>query len=144
MNMLIELSILLLLAVLAGSMVFFSFVMAPLIHIKLDAPVAARFIRAVFPWYYLVVIVLAAAAALLLAADSLLLALVMAAVALAGVYLHLWLMPRINRWRDKGKEGDDAAQKRFDAGHRLSVLINGVQLLAVLAVIVLFVLPSGI
>ena len=144
MTMLINLSILLLLAILAGSMVFFTFVMAPLIFIKLDAPVAARFIRAVFPWYYLVIIVLAALAALLLVGESLLLALIMAAVALAGVYLRLWLMPRINRWRDQGKAGNDVAQARFDAGHRLSVWVNGVQLLAVLATLVLFVLPAGV
>lgn len=144
MNIMIHLAILLLLAVLAGSMVFFSFVMAPLIFIKLEAPVAARFIRAVFPWYYLVIIVLAAASALLLAADSLLLALVMGAVAIVGVYLRLWLMPRINHWRDKSKTGDDAAQARFDAGHRFSVWLNGVQLLAVLAVLILFVLSAGV
>ena len=34
-------------------MIFFSFVMAPLIFTKLEGEVAGRFIRAVFPWYYL-------------------------------------------------------------------------------------------
>ena len=46
---------------LAGSMLFFSFVMAPLIFIKLEIREAGKFVRAVFPWYYLVVIALSGA-----------------------------------------------------------------------------------
>ena len=51
-------------ALLFGSMVFFSAVMAPLVFTKLDAETAGRFIRQVFPWYYLTVITLAAVAGL--------------------------------------------------------------------------------
>jgi len=144
MTTLIYLSILLLLSVLIGSMVFFSFILSPLIFMKLDAPVAARFIRAVFPWYYLEIIVLGALTSVLLAAQDLILALCMGGVTVAGLYTRFWLMPKLNRWRDKGKKGDDAAQARFDAGHRVSVWINGFQLLAVFAVLVLFVLPGGV
>lgn len=39
--------------ILLGAMLFFSCVMVPLIFTKLDADVAGRFIRQVFPWYYL-------------------------------------------------------------------------------------------
>ena len=39
--------------ILLGAMLFFSGVMAPLIFTKLEADVAGRFIRQVFPWYYL-------------------------------------------------------------------------------------------
>ena len=42
----------LLTAAVFGSMLFFSFVMAPLIFTQLDEATAGRFIRAVFPWYY--------------------------------------------------------------------------------------------
>ena len=143
MTTLMLLSTLLLLAVLLGSMVFFSFVMAPLIFIKLETAVAARFIRAVFPWYYLLTLLLAGAVTPLLLADSLVLALCMTGVALAALYLRIWLMPRLNRWRDKGKAGDRAAQARFDAGHRWSVWINAAQLVTVMAVLLLFALRNG-
>ena len=43
-------------AILVGSMVFFSWVMAPLIFIKLDETTAGPFVRSIFPWYYLVII----------------------------------------------------------------------------------------
>ena len=46
------------------------------------------------------------------------------------------LLPIINRNRDAGQAGDPAAKKRFDALHRVSVIVNMVQLLAVLAVLV--------
>lgn len=140
MTTLINISILVVLAVLSGSMVFFSLVMAPLIFIKLDAPVAGRFIRSIFPWYYLLIIVLAALGAALMANQSLGLALVLVAVSLLGLYLRLWLLPHINRLRDKQLGGDAADQVRYDASHRLSVWINGLQLILVFAVLVLFAL----
>ena len=47
-------------SILAGSMVFFSCVVAPLIFIKLDGDTAGYFVRSIFPWYYLVIASLAA------------------------------------------------------------------------------------
>lgn len=135
---LITLSILVLVATLAGSMVFFSFVMAPLVFIKLDKVVASGFMRAVFPWYYSLIIGLAGLAALLLFNRSLLLALLLAAVALLALYARLWLSPRINRLRKRQDAGDADAAARFEASHRLSVWINGLQLITVFAVLVMF------
>ena len=43
------------------------------------------------------------------------------------------LMPRINRARDAEAAGDAGAFRRFQSLHRLSVAINGVQWLAILA-----------
>ena len=40
-------------SIILGTMIFFSFVMAPLIFTKLEGEVAGKFIRIVFPWYYL-------------------------------------------------------------------------------------------
>lgn len=39
------------LALLAGSMAFFSFVVAPLVFARLEPATAGRFIRELFPWY---------------------------------------------------------------------------------------------
>lgn len=137
---LITLAILVLVATLAGSMVFFSFVMAPLVFIKLDKVVASGFMRAVFPWYYALIIGLAGFASVLLLNRSLLLALLLAAVALLALYARLWLTPRINKLRQRQDAGDGEAAARFEASHRLSVWINGLQLVTVFAVLVLFAL----
>ena len=45
-------------------------------------------------------------------------------------------MPRINQHRDRMLAGDATAEVPFDRLHRLSVWINGAQLLAALIVMV--------
>ena len=124
-------------ATLFGSMAFFSCVMAPLVFIKLEEATAGRFIRSVFPWYYLVVLVLSLVAALALAFALPLHAAAMAAVAAGAVVSRQMLMPRINHHRDAMLAGDSSAGKSFDRLHKLSVWINGAQLLAALAILVL-------
>jgi hypothetical protein len=117
------------LAVLLGGMVFFASVMAPLVFTRLPPMEAGRFIRAVFPWYYLFVLINAALAAVALLPQGL--AAVMAGVAVVTAWLRWWLMPRLNRWSDAAQAGDGAAKRRFDRGHRLSVWVNMLQVLAV-------------
>ena len=124
-----------LVALLAGSMLFFSFVMAPLIFIKLDIDVAGKFVRAVFPWYYLLIIVLAALGALLLVTFAPLNAGLLALVTISTVYCRQSLMPRINEYRDRSKAGEAGTTQIFDKLHRRSEILNGLQLLAVLAVL---------
>ena len=91
----------LLVALLAGSMLFFSFVMAPLIFIKLDIDVAGKFVRAVFPWYYLLILVLAGLSALTLAALAPLNAALMLLIAGSTAYCRQYLMPQINEHKDR-------------------------------------------
>ncbi len=139
------------LALLLGGMVFFAAVMAPLVFTQLPGAVAGRFIRAVFPFYYLYVLIAAAAGAVLLLPGPA--AVAMAAVALATLWLRQWLMPRLNRLSDAMRSDDAtraddatqaggamrlgkaAAKRRFDRGHRLSVIVNFAQMLAVAAVL---------
>ena len=127
------------LAAVFGGMLFFSAVMAPLVFTRLPADQAGRFIRQVFPWYYLVS---GAASALALAALAVargLLAwetLAVAAVAAAFAAARQGLMPRINRESDRARAGELDAPHRFNRLHRLSVIVNALQLLAVTAVLV--------
>lgn len=127
----------LLTAALFGTMLFFSFVMAPLIFVKLDEVTAGRFIRAVFPWYYSVLLTLSALAAVLLVASAPVEAGILLGCASAAAFARQILMPRINRLRDRALQGDQSAERRFDLLHRLSVCINVVQLIAVTVVLVL-------
>ena len=118
-------------------MVFFAFVYAPLVFIKLPAETAGPFIRAVFPVYYKVMGAAAFAAGLFLMprVESF----IMIAVGAVFFLVMLLLMPRINAARDASVTGagtDGLAAKRFSRLHRASVIINFVQMLAVLAVVV--------
>ena len=126
----------LLLAGLFGSMLFFSFVMAPLVFVKLEAETAGRFIRALFPWYYLVVLVLSALAGITLIGFAPLEAGVMWGVTSLAVFTRQILMLKINELRDESNAGNEVAEKRFNQLHRLSVVINFVQLAAVTLVLV--------
>ena len=122
-----------------GAMTFFAFVYAPLVFIKLGTETGGRFIREVFPVYYVAMGATSIAAAVLLAfasaargAD----ALAMAGMGVVFFLARFVLLPIINRNRDAGQAGDLAAKKRFDALHRASVVVNAVQMLAVLVVLV--------
>ena len=124
-------------ALLLGAMLFFSVVIAPLVFTGLDAETAGRFIRRLFPWYYLVIIVLAGPAAGLIALNAPIAGAIMAAVAIGAVVSRQILMPHLNRLRDQAIAGDSRSDQLFDRLHKFSVAINGVQLLALIAVLAL-------
>lgn len=115
-------------ALILGGMVFFAFLFAPLVFTKLPAKTAGGFIREVFPVYYVAFAGVALIASLLAIPriDALVLAVV------GGLFLlaRYWLMPRINAARDRGEN------RSFDRLHRLSVIINAAQMIAVFAVFV--------
>ena len=123
-------------ALLAGSMLFFSFVMAPLIFIKLEIKEAGRFVRAVFPWYYSLIIVLSGLGSLFLVAIAPLNAALLSLVAVSAIYCRQSLMPTINDHRDRSNTGEEGASKIFDKLHRRSEVLNGLQLLAAVAVLI--------
>ena len=125
-------------ALLLGGMVFFAAAVAPLVFTRLPAEWSGRFIRQVFPVYYLWVLGLAAAAAVALLPLRPWDALAMGTVAALGAWLRQGLMPRINALSDAAQAGDAAAKPRFDAAHRLSVWLNGAQILVALAVLLRF------
>ncbi len=118
-------------AALLGGMLFFGAIMAPLVFTKLPPEVAGAFIRVTFPRYYAFII----AASFVGALGFGLRGQAVPAVALlivAGVtcWLWFWLIPHLNALRDAG---NDAA---FARGHRLSVWINGAELLTALWLLV--------
>ena len=115
-------------------MVFFAFVYAPLVFIKLGTEAGGRFIREVFPVYYVTMCAVRLVAAALLAFASA--ALAMACIGIVFFLARFALLPIINRNRDAGQAGVLAAKKRFDLLHRVSVIVNHVQMLAVLVVLV--------
>lgn len=119
------------LSALVGGMLFFGAIMAPLVFTQLPPDVAGPFIRAAFPRYYAFVAASSVIAGfgLLLRGQSLS-AIALFLVGLVTLWLWFWLIPHLNALREAG---DSAG---FDRGHRLSVWVNGVELVTGIVVLV--------
>ena len=124
------------LASLLGGMLFFPAVVAPLVFRTLETDDAGRFLRALFPRYYVYMIVTAVIAALAAIPVSVGAAATLGAVAVTTLLVRQLLVPRLNAWRDAELTGDAEAGRRFATGHRLSVFINLLQLVAVIVIVV--------
>jgi hypothetical protein len=125
-------------ALLFGGMAFFAAVVAPVTFTRLPPEMAGRFVRGLFPVYYLWVMGTAAAGAVALLPLRVADALVLAAIAASTAWLRQSLMPRINALSDAAQAGDAAAQAGFDRAHRLSVVVNLVQMAAAAGVLLRF------
>jgi hypothetical protein len=125
-------------ALLFGGMAFFAAVVAPVTFTRLPPDMAGRFVRGLFPVYYLWVMGTAAAGAVALLPLRVADALVLAAIAGTTVWLRQSLMPRINALSDAAQAGDAAAKAGFDRAHRLSVVVNVVQMVVAAIVLMRF------
>ena len=108
-----------------GIMLFFSFVIAPVVFTTLDEENARKFIRRIFPFYYnvnlgisLIVLVIF----LLLSKFGIDFYLILAIILLFATSNYL-LMPLINKYRDEKQD------KKFKYSHFMSVIINFIQMI---------------
>ena len=119
------------LGVLLGGMVFFAAITAPTVFARLPPETAGPFIRALFPRYYGFIVAMSALAAIgLMLRGTMVTALVAVAIAAATLFLWLDWMPHLNALRDAGD------QAGFARGHRLSVWVNGVEMVVAFWVLV--------
>ncbi len=126
----IEFSTLLLVSMLFGGMLLYSFGFAPIVFSTLPAENAGRVIRAAFPWYYLFIISVAGLGGALLLVSNIWSGALALAISAAAVYARQVLMPQINDARDAQLQGSAAAKQRFGRLHGISVAINFLQLIA--------------
>ena len=116
-------------SILIGAMLFFSFLVAPVVFIKLETKTAGKFIRSIFPHYYIVIIILSLISAFFSTFANHNSAIIMWLVFLLGLYSRQILMPKLNILRDSEIAGEKSAKRKFDLFHRLSVSINVTQLI---------------
>ena len=119
-------------AMILGIMLFFSFVIAPVVFTTLDEENARKFIRRIFPFYYnvnlgLSLIVLLSF--LFLSKLGLDFYLVLAIILLFATSNFL-LMPLINKYRDEKQD------KKFKYSHFLSVVINFIQMIFLVVLLI--------
>ena len=115
-----------------GIMLFFSFVIAPVIFTTLDENNARKFIRRIFPFYYNVnlgISFIVVITFILLSKIGVDFYLILAITILFATSNYL-LMPLINKYRDEKQD------KKFKYSHFLSVLINFVQMICLVFILV--------
>ena len=118
-------------AMILGIMLFFSFVIAPVVFTTLDEDNARKFIRRIFPFYYNVnlgisLIVLITFLFLSKLGIDFYLILVITLLFATSNYL---LMPLINKYRDEKQD------KKFKYSHFISVVINFIQIIALILIL---------
>ena len=120
-----------LIAMILGIMLFFSFVIAPVVFSTLDENNARKFIRRIFPFYYNVNLAISFVVLLTflflskLGVDFYLILLITILFATSN-YL---LMPLINKYRDERQD------KKFKYSHFISVVINFVQMICLVFIL---------
>lgn len=117
------------LALMLGGMIFFAAVTTPVAFARLEREQARHYIRGVFPVYYLWVLATSAIAAVALFPFDRRASLVLVACAAATIWLRQGLLLRI---RAADEAGD---QPRFRRLHRLSVIVNLLQMAAAAGVL---------
>ena len=119
-------------AMILGIMLFFSFVIAPVVFTTLDEENARKFIRRIFPFYYNVnlgissIVLLSFLFLSKIEIDFYLILLITILFATSN-YL---LMPLINKYRDEKED------KKFKYSHFISVIINFVQMICLVFLLI--------
>ena len=119
-------------AMILGIMLFFSFVIAPVVFTTLDEENARKFIRRIFPFYYNVNLGISIVVLLLFLFLSkfgidFYLILIITTLFVISNYL---LMPLINKYRDQKKD------KKFKYSHFISVVINFAQMICLVFLLI--------
>ena len=114
-----------------GIMLFFSFIIAPVVFTTLDENNARKFIRRIFPFYYNVnlgISFIVLITFILLNKIGVDFYLILAITVLFATSNYL-LMPLINKYRDEKQD------KKFKYSHFLSVLINFFQMICLIFIL---------
>ena len=108
-----------------GIMLFFSFVIAPVVFTTLDEGNARKFIRRIFPFYYNVNLAISLVVLLtffFLSNFGIEFVLILTITILFAIS-NYYLMPLINKYRDEQQN------KKFKYSHFISVVINFIQMI---------------
>tara|TARA_B100000780_G_C20808790_1_gene321300 strand:- start:97 stop:486 length:390 start_codon:yes stop_codon:yes gene_type:complete len=121
-----------LIAISLGMMIFFSFIVAPVIFKVLNVKDAGKFVRKIFPYYYLINLLFTLiVVGLFFYISSIDLNFYITLMILfLFLFLLFILMPLINKFKDNNEK------KKFAYSHGLSVIINLIQIIGLIYLIV--------
>ncbi|PDH20944.1 MAG: hypothetical protein CNC05_02315 [Pelagibacterales bacterium MED-G42] len=121
-----------LIAISLGAMIFFSFIVAPVIFKVLDAVNAGKFVRKIFPFYYMINLIILSLVVILFIYNSQINTdfYLVLFLALLFAFLLFILMPMINKFKDNNED------KKFDFSHKFSVILNFVQMVGLIYLLI--------
>ena len=119
-------------AICLGMMIFFSFILAPMIFKILDPENAGKFVRKIFPYYYFVNLVFLSIVLMLFLLNSKinLEFYIIVSLVISFIFAQFILMPFINKLRDNNEEN------KFKYAHGFSVAINFLQMIGLVFLII--------
>ena len=119
-------------AICLGMMIFFSFILAPMIFKILNPENAGKFVRKIFPYYYFVnlVFLLIVVILFLLKAKINFEFYIIVSLVISFIFAQFILMPFINKIRDNNEEN------KFKYAHGFSVAINFLQMIGLVFLLI--------
>ena len=121
-----------LIAICLGIMIFFSFILAPMIFKILDPENAGKFVRKIFPYYYFVNLVFLLIVVILFLLNSKINFefYIIVSLVISFIFAQFILMPFINKLRDNNEEN------KFKYAHGFSVAINFLQMIGLVFLLI--------
>ena len=119
-------------AICLGMMIFFSFILAPIIFKILDPENAGKFVRKIFPYYYFVNLVFLSIVVILILLNSKINFefYIIVSLVISFIFAQFILMPFINKLRDNNEEN------KFKYAHGFSVAINFLQMIGLVFLLI--------
>jgi hypothetical protein len=119
-------------AICLGMMIFFSFILAPMIFKILDPENAGKFVRKIFPYYYFVNLVFLSIVVILILLYSKINFefYIIVSLVISFIFAQFILMPFINKLRDNNEDN------KFKYAHGFSVAINFLQMIGLVFLLI--------
>ena len=127
-----------LVTILIGSMIFFMAVVSPSVFSTLSTNASSKFLRTIFPRMFLFGFIIAFLSLILsYISGNILNSILLVIVAMSFIINRNYLTPKINDFRDKELEGDQKASSSFRNMHLVSVLLFVLNFIILLGIIIL-------
>ena len=127
-----------LVTILIGSMIFFMAVVSPSVFATLSTNASSKFLRTIFPRMFLFGFILAVLSLILsYISGNILNSILLVIVAVSFIINRNYLTPKINNFRDKELEGDEKASSNFKYMHLLSVLLFLLNFIILVSIVII-------
>ena len=126
-----------LVTILIGSMIFFMAVVSPSVFATLSTNASSKFLRTIFPRMFLFGFIITFLSLILsYISGDILNSILLIAVAISFIINRNYLTPKINDFRDKELEGDKKASSSFKNMHLLSVLLFVLNFIILIGIVI--------
>ena len=127
-----------LVTILIGSMIFFMAVVSPSVFATLSTNASSKFLRTIFPRMFLFGFIITFLSLILsYISGNILNSILLVIVAVSFIINRNYLTPKINNFRDKELEGDEKASSNFKYLHLLSVLLFVINFIILVSIVII-------